>query len=633
MEPEPRQPVDAVLRVVTAVCLVAVLLFTPLAFGGVEPWARSVAAVLAYTALAAVLIRAALGGRFRHLLNPLLIPCGLAVALVAFQSADWPAGLMEVLSPRTVQLHRTAAAAAGPARRAWLPASVYPHATGVALISVTSLVALLAAAYGHLDSWRSVRRTAGLIVAAGFVVALVGILQDVSGARRLYWWRELSHGGAPFGPFVSRNQFAAYAALTLFVGLGLVLAHVAGAAGGAAEKVRTDLVCLLAIALAVIATGVLLSLSRGAILASLVAFGAVFLVVHLRGLVRGKGLYVAAVAAAVLGGAVFLQRGPIAERIVSLRRVGRSPSAKWRWMMAGDAARMGADFAAVGSGAGTFLSAYPLYRTLPTRAVATSPHNEYAHVFAETGAVGLLILVATVALLGWTVGRGVTGKSPPRVFGFVVAAGGGLMTLLLHSVFDFPFRAPGVAFTAVVVVSLLCRAAESAREGASAGDGEGEADRQSVGRSTGRRALVGVFVAAILLGWVIACDFALNPLRGQLEGRLIERQPARDDAGRAAAFVAGSRRSLRAHSHGNGRLYELLADYALRVSRASTGPEAAALAGEALNLRQRAWVAEPANAEHPFNLAALSLYRWRPAEDDSETETERTPSSEAAVAS
>src|SRR5438046_554341 len=49
----------------------------------------------------------------------------------------------------------------------------------------------------------------------GFVVSVFGILQHLTFNGKLYWFRELRYGGIPFGPFVNRNHFAAFAELAI----------------------------------------------------------------------------------------------------------------------------------------------------------------------------------------------------------------------------------------------------------------------------------------------------------------------------------------------------------------------------------------------------------------------------------
>src|SRR6267142_418198 len=61
-----------------------------------------------------------------------------------------------------------------------------------------------------LQDWREFFWFAMLF---GFFVAGVGILQHLTFNGKLYWFREMRYGGIPFGTYVNRNHFAAFAAL------------------------------------------------------------------------------------------------------------------------------------------------------------------------------------------------------------------------------------------------------------------------------------------------------------------------------------------------------------------------------------------------------------------------------------
>ena len=631
----------------TSFCLIAALGFAPLAFGAVEPWACSVLALLAYTALAALLIRAVAGGEVRKLATPLLIPAVLALILVALQGIRWPAGLLEHVSPRTAALREAATAlpgGEGPAR-SFAP-SLYPYATRCALIMLSAYVALFLAAYGHVRSRSEVGKLAAVIVSVGFVVSLLGILQNLSGTHKLYWLRELSQGGAPFGPFVSRNQFAAYAGLCLFVGLGLLLARAAGAAGSlkdwreglgrkAAGKAHQN--ALIGFCVAVMGTAVFWSLSRGGILSMLLAFAGVLALVGAASAGRRKGLYVAAVIVMILGWVTYLGWEPVIKRLSTLEDVARDPLSDWRAIMFKDAWRMGLDFPVLGTGAGTFLSVYPLYRTLPTRAVAVSPHDEYVHVFAETGFTGLALLGLAAVLFYVTVIRALARRRNPYVRGLLAGGLGAPLAVMLHSTVDFPMRSPAIAATLAVVAALLCRAshvelirkqktsasAESkAVVPAEATDGGGPdavGARHAPDPGRGRRgrpetpSLPPLMLPSALVGfivWLVACNFALDPLRGQLDGSLIHRSQRSipRDPGRALALIEASERSISGGSPGDAELHADLAALAMDAADAASDPvEKLALADRSLKLRMAAARLEPLNAQHSLWLAIQYL--------------------------
>ena len=166
------------LSILTVASICSALVFVPCAFGAVEPWAYSVLAVLAYTALAAAVSSAVISGGLRRLLAPLLVPAVLAVALVWSQAVEWPEALLHHVSPRAAEMHQVAFATGGTGQVVFSP-SLYPHATRDALVCLAAYVALFAATYGYVSSQRELAKIAAVIASVGFVVSVFGIVVHI----------------------------------------------------------------------------------------------------------------------------------------------------------------------------------------------------------------------------------------------------------------------------------------------------------------------------------------------------------------------------------------------------------------------------------------------------------------------
>jgi len=630
----------------------AVLVYAPLAFGAVEPWAFSLLAVGAYTALALALTRSAWERDFSRFRSPLTVVVLLGVALVAVQRIPWPASLLALASPRTVETYADAVASAGGRLTSAATPSLYRHGTSLALLKYSSYAALFAATLSCMRSRAHLTRLALVIISVAFLAAVLGMLQSLSHADRIYWFRRTSHESF-FGPFAGRNQYAAYASICLFVGLALLMAltgnwaHESGpwwhklAAHGSAFA-------LLIFIIGVIGASVLWSLSRGGALAMLLAFAGVF---ALSAAARRKArpwLCAASGLAAVLAVVTYLGWGRIIERLATLQRVARDPSGQWRWTMFTDALRMGRQYLWLGTGAGAFASVYPFYRSLPTSALVESPHDEYAHVFSETGLPGLALVAAALVVLGVAVVRGLRRTRSLYVSGFLAGGAGAVLAVTIHSVVDYPMRSPAIAATMAVVGAMLWRAgtmdlrrrAERVRESRGGGGqrslstvaivASGSAstplpspadrpDPLSSGSTGAGRRPVGALVL-ILLAWAGAVWFALRPFQTELALRTIARATARGEPTGGDAVRMIERRG--GHIPGeNAPLLCALGDFAAAASERTAEPVGRLqLAEAALQLHRRAGLAEPMNAAHPFRMARdyLALGRpdlaWRQAE-------------------
>src|SRR5690348_11836510 len=93
--------------------------------------------------------------------------------------------------------------------------------TKIELLKLSALMLLFflfVQAFQTLDHWRGF---VWFLLALGFAVSLLGILQHFTFNGKLYWFRELRYGGIPFGPYVNRNHFAGLVELILPVNVSV----------------------------------------------------------------------------------------------------------------------------------------------------------------------------------------------------------------------------------------------------------------------------------------------------------------------------------------------------------------------------------------------------------------------------
>ena len=102
------------------------LIFTPLAFGTVEPWSYAVMEILTFLALAMFVTRV-LRKKETFLALPGIIPFLLFLAYILFQTIPLPSVFIKLLSPTAYDLHSTAASISNAGQ--WMTISVHPAAT------------------------------------------------------------------------------------------------------------------------------------------------------------------------------------------------------------------------------------------------------------------------------------------------------------------------------------------------------------------------------------------------------------------------------------------------------------------------------------------------------------------------
>ena len=379
-------------------CLLA---FAVLSFGAVEEWAQAVLEVGA-----AVLLVLWAARQYRIKAEQLSVPleflpvCAFALVVV-------------------IQL------------AAHLTASGYSTRVELQLL-VTYLIVvfLISQAFSRRGHWRAF---VWFLMSLGFFVSVFGILQYLTFNGKLYWFREMRFGGAPFGPYVDRNHFAGFAEMIIPVAL---VPLVTG-------KVRRERVFLVALFAVVPIVALVLSASRGGI----VSFGVQIVILFSLLLIRRvRGRYV------ILGGIVVLV-AVMAVSWIGVQRVvqrfsgiqSREVTVGKRVAMRHDTWRLFLDHPIIGTGLGTLQMVYPPYDTMYDGKVVNHAHNDYLEALAETGMIGGLCCLWFLGTLLLNALKGVADKESS--FGSVLNLSGLIACcgILVHSLVDFNLHIPANA--------------------------------------------------------------------------------------------------------------------------------------------------------------------------------------------
>lgn len=404
----------------------ALLAFSVLAHGSVEPWSEAVLEIGA--ALLGVLWGGLVfaGRQTQTRWNPLLWPL-LAFAAIA---------LAQLVIPLTV----------------------YPYLTKIELLKLLALLLLFFLAvqvFRTLDEWQGF---AWFLLVLGFVVSLFGIIQHFAFNGKLYWTRELRYGGIPFGPYVNRNHFAGFVELVVPPGLAILVLR----------AVRQDLLPLVALFTLVPIGALFLSASRGGIASFVVQLSLLALLLWAY---AGKGRDAASGATAVRAAAVVLLLGTM---LVAWLGIGRALerfskiqsleiTEARRIAIIKDTWRIFLRYPWSGAGLGTLEDVYPRYERVYDGKVVNHAHNDYVEVLAETGVAGALCCLLLIVLLFWSGLRNLrdtrhTLDLAIRVGALVACAG-----LLVHSLADFNLHIPSNALLFLLQAAMASSPSEPVR--------------------------------------------------------------------------------------------------------------------------------------------------------------------------
>jgi O-antigen ligase len=382
--------------------LCLVFAFAVLAHGAVEPWSESIleisAAVLLVIWAALVYRDPTLKIRWSPLNGPLLCLVVLGLAQLVF--------------------HLTA----------------NPYLTRTELLKLVSFFIVFFLTPQAFRERGDLVMLAWFLVFLGFGVSLLGIIQHFTAEGKIYWFRELTVGGDPFGPYVNRNHFAGFVELVLPVGFGLLVFR----------GLRSEAFSMVGLLTVVPLGALILSASRGGIVS--LAFELGVLVLLSRSRKRPEGPRIAAIAIVGLAAValiVWMGAGKAIERFSTVRSgdvsIGR------RAAMFRGAFHVFLEHPIVGSGLGTLVTVYPRYETGYDGRVVDHAHNDYVELLADTGILGGLCCAAFL----WILFREARRNFEMEQGHFSRALHAGAITavsgLLLHSFVDFNLHIPSNA--------------------------------------------------------------------------------------------------------------------------------------------------------------------------------------------
>jgi tetratricopeptide (TPR) repeat protein len=380
--------------------------------------------------------------------------------------------------------------------------SLSPYTTKIAWYQLFAYSGLFFVCVNILHSRRVIYSVCWVIVGTASLMAIIGVLQEASGTNLIYWFRDTSYAsGRFFGPYINRNHFAAYQAIAIILGLGLLLAQPSTTVTASPLLWRRRLLywcglisterLLLTVALSLMAGATILSASRGGALSLFFGLLCLALLLHRHHLQRHSRVVLALSLVAMLGMGLWLGTTPLLKRFEQLgvnAWAGRLPAFQAAW-------EISKDFPLFGIGYDAFPVMSARYQPVDSINFRFAHvHNDYLQLLAETGWVGAGVLVGGMLILVRATVRKWRERHDPFVQIMAAAGFAALASMGLHSLVDFNLHIPANAllFTTVLALTFACAHLPSRR--AQALEGEAE-QRVSRGRAAGWAAL-----ALLLIG-------------------------------------------------------------------------------------------------------------------------------------
>jgi O-antigen ligase len=366
-------------------------------------------------------------GTLRLSRNPLQIPLvGMiligAIQLLPVRSSPLPAGLLdEIAASRSLSLDA--------------------FATRLAVLLLATMLVYFSAALTFVNNQKRLQNVTATIVIFGFLIAVVGILQNFSSDGYALWIRQPVQQN-PFASFINRHHFAALMNMTLGLTLGLLYT-------GAVEREKRTLHIF---AVIVMGVAMVLTTSRGALL----SFAAMLIFLTAaayrqekraeesfaemtrlkKRLILSGGIGLLLI---IFGAVWWLGSFDALSRSAQMAQSGADFSTG-RLEFWANAAQMIGDYPLLGVGLNAFGVAYTRYDTGSGYYRIEQAHNDYLQVLAEAGIIGLLLVLIFLYFLfrrGWAIFR--TTQDRFRR-GVCIGSLAGCLAAAIHSIFDFPLR-------------------------------------------------------------------------------------------------------------------------------------------------------------------------------------------------
>jgi len=452
--------------------LILLIVFTPLAFGSFELWAFSlmelgILLIIILWTIQSLILRTPnsppyLSGRQAQSAMVMVLLC-VFLLLVLFQMVPLPSGWVKILSPKTYELRNSLSTFDSQLStlNSKFQISFVPFVTKIEFFKWVSLIGLFIMLLvwrplGESDKTRNQLVIAIMMVGTG--EALYGIYEFFSGHPHVLHLDMSDSLSSVTGTFINRNQLAGYFSMVIPLSVGFLFSREAwrrGQHSGWRHQLTSldGRTLLIGFSVVVMILGLLFSASRMGIASLLLSFSLFSF------LFRGheKRQKFSKTSMLILGLAILWAAWIGLDAVIS-RFFTATEDFKTRLNIWVDTFRIFKDFPLLGSGLGTFLQIFPMYRSFHTRGLVTHAENDFLQLTSETGILGIGLLAGLFVYLFVSAVskiRSLSYGEPERYLGI----GGlvGILALMFHSIVERNIQMPANAFLYIILWAIVLR--------------------------------------------------------------------------------------------------------------------------------------------------------------------------------
>ncbi|MEW6109626.1 MAG: O-antigen ligase family protein [Nitrospirota bacterium] len=420
---------------------VFILIFSPIAFGTVEQWSLTVMETSSLLALTLLLLKN-VRDKTEFFRTPGIIPLFLILSYMSLQLVPLPPGVIKFISPKTYSLYDKTVWVEG--QSTWTSLSISRKSTLTEFFRFATYAAFYVLTVQIMARKNTFKKTVAVVIGFASILSFLGIMQHILSNNKIFWFRALTHGGTPFGPYVNRNHYAGLMGMIFPLVLTVFLYHKpAFSYGSLRERIyeifsqkKTNAHILLGFSAVLIALSIFLSISRGGIIS--LTLSMIFLGVMLmrKGEKSRRGTLIILTFVLILYSVGWFGWDPIFERFEKIRNPGGDIS-ELRLDIWKDSLNIIKDFPVTGTGFGSFVNIYPKYRTIHAEGTADHVHNDYIELLTDGGIVAALLFlwfIASVLFKSYNVFLKRKELYSRYIF---IGSLAGIISILFHSITDF----------------------------------------------------------------------------------------------------------------------------------------------------------------------------------------------------
>ena len=392
--------------------LALLIVFSPLAYGAVMPWAVAVFEITAALMAMLWIFRMLAEERFEFMHNPLTI----FILLFLFY-----AGLQ-------------------------LFFSIYPHATRDELLKLISYALIFFVSINTIKTKQQINRLLSCVVIVGFLTSIFYLMR---------------HFGmkAPAG-IINKDHFSGYLAMVIPIAFGFLFTL--NTLHDHEDKTRLRGISkpyiLIFYSILVMAAALFITASRGGMFSFVVALLVMAVLTITKKTIAKKGWIFLAVLMFVLMVVAWLGATPVLERVLRLKTEIAPRYLCGRFPLWAGAISIIKESPVFGTGMGTFGYVFPKFQTaeiISNNRTYAHAHCDFLELLSEAGMAGFVIFISGFISFVCYAFSQFRKRYSPYVVGMSMGLLGSLASVFAHSFIDFSLRIPAIAILFVLIVSAL----------------------------------------------------------------------------------------------------------------------------------------------------------------------------------